>query len=104
MPIFDYQWLQLNPNVARIRLAPSAISWGADGAHERNDHQWLSTINADGTPRLQNSVTGHYIDLKPADVIEVVPDPTAPHSELKHVRVTLACPLVLRGAEAFWQS
>ena len=103
MKMSAYHWLQHNPHVARVRLVPSAISLDPDGPAMWDD-LWISTLNAEGRPRLQNIVTGHYIDPMPDDLVKVAPDAFAPRSELKHVCVTLARKLVLQGAEATWLS
>ena len=103
MTMNDYQVLQQNANVGRVRLTPSAISLHPKGP-ARHDDTWLVTVNPDHSVRLHNGSTGHFLDLAPADVVAVRPDLDAPLEGLRHVRVTLRCRLGLLGAEAGWLS
>ena len=101
MPASAYQMLQQNANRGRVRLVHSAISLHPDGPAAHDD-VWLPTLNADGSVRLHNSSTGHFVDPTPADVVTVTADTQAPHDGLSHLRVTLRRRLWLRRAEVGW--
>lgn len=96
-----YQTLQQYLNRGRARLAPSAISMHPDGPAAHDD-VWLPTLNTGSSIRLHNTTTGHFVDVAPADVIDVEPDAHAVENGLVHMRVTLRNRLGLRGWEACW--
>jgi len=96
-----YETLQRLAGTCRIRLTHSAISLHDTGPAAHDD-LWTLTVDERGVPRIHNTVTNHFWDLAPSDVVDITPDASVPHGGLPHYRLTLARPLWLKGMEAGW--
>ena len=85
-----YDWPQRHPWVARALLAPSAVSVDQTGPTQKHD-MWICHQNADGSPRLQNCTTGHFLDPLPEHVLGVTPTSVGlfPPDGLQYVQVRL---------------
>lgn len=101
MALREFQLLQENVNIGRVRLTQSAISFGPEGSTARSD-TWLLTRNEDGTLRMHNTATGHFKDVRASDVLYVQADDRAPGDGLRHIKVALRRRLGLRGYRAEW--
>ncbi len=93
-----HDWLQRDAWATRVFLGPSAISIDPAGPTQKH-HMWICYGNADGTVRLSNCSTGHFIDVLPEDVLSVahVAEGLVPRDGLQYVNVTLRRVPVLLG-------
>lgn len=63
---------------------------------------WTLTVDERGAPRLHNTVTGHFWDLAPGDVVDITLNTSAPDVGAPHYRLSLARQLWLKGARPGW--
>lgn len=103
MATSGFEMLRQNANVGRVRLVPSAISYGPDGPREHDD-TWLPALSGDGSVRLQNCTTGHVVDVSANDILAAATDDSAPRCGLAYLRVKLRRRLGLQGRRAWWLS
>jgi hypothetical protein len=101
MALREFQLLQENVNIGRVRLAPSAISFGPYGP-STSSHTWLLTRNENRTLRMHNTVTGHFKDVRASDVLYAQEDDRAPSDGLRHIEVVLRYRLGLQSCRAQW--
>ncbi|MBW8832365.1 MAG: hypothetical protein JF606_23780 [Burkholderiales bacterium] len=101
MTTIDFQVLQQNSYCTRIHLVPSAVS-ESEGELTIHDHTWISAANHDGSVRMYNVSTGHFIDVGQQDIVAVDPDSRAPRDGLTYLRVALRRRLHLSGPRAWW--
>jgi hypothetical protein len=103
MPKDDFATLRDHVWVGRFRLLPSARSYHPDRV-AMHDDTWTPSPNADGTVRLSNPSTGHFVDLRGEDVLAVHEDTLGPLDGLRHFQVRLRQQLWLCGPRAGWMS
>lgn len=96
-----YETLPRLAGTCRIRLTHSAISLHDTGPAAHDD-LWTLTVDERGGPRIHNTVTNHFWDLAPGDVVDITLDTSAPLGGMPHYRLTLARPLWLKGMRAGW--
>lgn len=94
-----WAWLGQHPWSGRVRLLPRALS----GRGLAADHVWLVEPAVDGTIRLSNCSTGHFVHLTPGDVVSVSSDPTKPKDGLAYAVLETFRRLALDGAAVRWR-
>ena len=60
-------------------------------------------LDSDGTLRMDNCTTGHYIYPKQGDLLDVMADDWAPRDGLVHMCLSMRRTPVLCGPEVRWQ-
>jgi hypothetical protein len=95
-----FEALQASVWTSRVRLAPSAVS--SSGSNRTcHDDVWLPVPGERETVRLSNISTGHFVDLRAADVLAVLDERPAA-AGLRFIRVVVPRILQLQGARARW--
>jgi hypothetical protein len=101
MSVLAFEKLRSRAWVGRVQLVPSAVSLHPFGL-ARHDDVWIPSYGQDGTVRLNNIRTNHFVDLSADDVVAVIDNTKVAPDGLRHMQVVVPRQLWLQRARACW--